>query len=226
MYAPSRLLASTEHASSFFRKYPEAIATIEQIIKEKGVPQTFHDLADSLRKEMSEKETAKDEHKNVKGDIRSLSRSLRTKARHLEYAINAILSMEGKEEHEIDLPRTQNDIADYKNFSQQIKTAISGLDLGASLTKQIEIFEKDLAAYEEACGSIGEATDDKEKEAQDVVDFTQQNHAVAAALLTLCREYFRQTNHDKYVEFRAKKKSNAGSTDKSESDEAGNGATE
>jgi uncharacterized membrane-anchored protein YjiN (DUF445 family) len=199
----------------------QIVTILEQIIKEKGIPQTFHDLADSLRKEIDEKETAKDEHQGVKGDIRSLSSSLRNKARHLENAINAILSMEGKEEQEIDLIRTKNDISDYKDFLQQLKNVLADLKVGESLSKQVENFENDLNAYEEACGNIGEATVEKEKEAQDVVDFTQRNHAIAAALLTLCREYFRQTNHDRYVEFRTKKKSNAGSADKNEMDEAG-----
>jgi len=200
-YSPKRLLLSVEKVSTFFKKYPNALGDADFKVNGKSIPDTFHDLVSSLRKEIGESKTASESHSQIQKDIKELSRSLRILGSDLEDALNALLTLGNEPDKHIHLVRTKNDLADFQNFSNQMKDALPDAAEGEFVQKKATEFDEKLGAYDQSLAKIGDAEKLKVQETIEAENLSVQNRALAAALVWFCRRYLRGKNPELYREF-------------------------
>ena len=206
MRMTSSSVKAAQHGSQFFHKFPTAADEIEQEIKTRGIAGIFHYAAKIFPKEISEHQAASSEVYTTKGNIRELSRKLYRCARHLRDAANLTFSMLGRDELEIELMYSKNDVANYENLTVQIRQHEKTLlDKNETIRDTFQKFEADLQQYKKELSKIGEAIAHEEKEESDVGRITAQLRPILSGLKSLLSRYFYLQDRKLYEEWRVKR---------------------
>ena len=212
-------IKAAQHGSKFFLEHPNAAKELEAFIASKGIAGIYHEAAKRLPTEVQQHDSAEEQSDEAKQEIRSLSNSLNRTARALEDTINGLLHLRGEVEIQVDLLNSTNDVADYEDFTAQVKSeAAHILKANVTINNAFENFKNDLVKYKNALSRIGGTMEREDKEARDVQSATERYRPLVMSLNQLLFRYFGYTNHALYEKWTGKsrypkKKSVAGEAD-------------